>query len=130
MMFGEFLDLFAIHSSDGATIETASNGSNHGYALLLIGLIAVVATFLARSTRQWRPAAAAAALGALALIIVLAGDLPDTMRSGLTDSRRTGSASPAIGFWVELIATLLVIGGSSATAWVLHRDAKSDLTRS
>lgn len=117
LIVSEFLDVFRIEGVNGATIGASSGADNHGYALLVIGVAALAAVFIARSTRQALPAFAAAALGVIALGIVLIVDLPDTASSGLTASHRIGDAHPAIGFWVELIAALMVAGGGAAIAW-------------
>ena len=61
--------------------RTTTGGDNHGYALLVVAVCALPALFFA--LRGARPAAAAlAALGAAALVVALAIDLPDTRESG------------------------------------------------
>jgi hypothetical protein len=116
MIVSEFLDVFTVEGVNGATVGSSTGAENHGYALLVIGVAALAAVFFARSTREPLPAFAAAALGVIALGIVLIVDLPDTMSSGLTESHRIGDAQPAIGFWVELVAALMVAGGGAAIA--------------
>jgi hypothetical protein len=61
--------------------RSVSAGSNHGFALAIVALAAVA--MAAGALRGGRAAAAAvAALGAGALLVALAIDLPDTRRSG------------------------------------------------
>ncbi|HVF76684.1 MAG TPA: hypothetical protein VNA28_00180 [Solirubrobacteraceae bacterium] len=61
--------------------RSATAGENHGYALLVVALVAVGMTLLALRGAQ-PPAAALVVLGAAALAIVLAVDLPATRGSG------------------------------------------------
>jgi hypothetical protein len=61
--------------------RSVTAGSSHGYALALVALAALPMT--AGAVRGARAAAATLALlGALALLVALAIDLPDTRRSG------------------------------------------------
>lgn len=126
MAVTEFMDLYRIIGLDGHTLGTVSAGSNHGYALLVIGPVALGGLLLSRWTGQWLPAAAAAGLSLIALIVVLAGDLPDTSTSGLTRSRRVGDAEATTGMWVELLAALLALGGTTAVALLLRRQGDGD----
>lgn len=123
LITAEFMNLFDVTTPAGDEIRGASKtgGENHGYALLVIALVAMAAVVLARFTDQWPPAGAAAALGLLALLIVLAGDLPDTNDAGLTAQRKVGTASPALGLWVELIGSLVLAGSSAAIALILRK---------
>jgi hypothetical protein len=91
---------------------TTTGGSHHGYALLLIGLVAMpmaVGATLGGS----RPAAAAlAGLGAVALAIVLAIDLPSLDDTGLIGrTYDLAKAHPAAGFWIQLVASFVLLAG-------------------
>jgi hypothetical protein len=111
LILSEFLDLFTIEVGQ-IGVKQQAGGTNHAYAMLIIGAGAIAATLLARSTEQWPPAAGVAALGAFAVAFALIGDLPDATRSDLVRGARIAEAHPAIGFWVELIgATLTLVAG-------------------
>jgi hypothetical protein len=76
---------------------------------VLIGLLALpmaVGAALGGS----RPAAIAlVVLGVIALIIVLAVDLPDVNSTGLTRTFDAAEASPKRGFYLETLGTVLVL---------------------
>jgi len=121
LALSEFMDLYRIVDIQGALVAgakaTRQGGHQHSYALLLIGATAVAAALVARLTEQPLPALAAAGVGAIALGIVLIGDLPDVTSAGLTlGPLQEGDADPAAGFWVELAGALLAVVGSLALA--------------
>jgi hypothetical protein len=89
----------------------------------VIGVVIAVAAVLAWRTRQRLPAWAAAGLAAIALAIVLIGDVPDVTSSGLTTEIETGEAEPEAGFWVGLAGCAVALAGSAALAVLLSRDA-------
>ena len=103
LVIADFLDLFRIESR-GLVVEEKAGGESHAYAMLVIGVAVIGATLVARATEQWPPAAGVALLGVVALIVALAGDLPDATREDLLRGARFGQADPAVGFWVELAA--------------------------
>jgi hypothetical protein len=95
--------------------RSVSAGSNHGFALAIVALAAVA--MAAGALRGGRaPAAAVAALGAGALLVALAIDLPATRRSGtLPESVAFADAHAQVagGFALEIAGAvaLLVSGG-------------------
>ncbi len=105
--------------------RTVTGHANHGYALLVVAIAAGVMAFGA--LRDARAAAAAlVALGAVALVIALAIDLPKTRESGtlpestaFEDAR--AQAGPGLrleiagGVALVLAGGLLVLGGSAAS---------------
>ena len=101
-------------------IDEQSGGEHHSYALLVIGVAVCAAAMLARAGEAWAPAAAAAALGGIVLLIALIGDLPDATRTDLVRGARVASADPAPGFWVELAGALLALTAGAALAYLLH----------
>ena len=122
LIVAEFLDLFHIRAVSGiSSDEEQTGGDHHFYALLVVGVVAIGATLLARALQVWPPAAAVAALGLVALFIVLAVDLPDASSSGLTENLERAEASLARGFWVELAGALAVFTGGTATTTLLRR---------
>ena len=95
--------------------ESISGGSHHSYALLILGIFALPMAYGA-SRGGSRPAMAAlAAVGLVALVIMLAVDLPDIHKTGVIGQRFTdASASPKTGFYLETLgAFLLLIAGSA-----------------
>jgi hypothetical protein len=117
LVLSDFLDLYRIVDLRGQLVAgakaTRTGGDQHSDALLVIGIAAGAAALVARWTEQSLPALAVAALGAIALGIVLIGDLPDVTSAGLTlGPLEQGDADPAAGFWVELVgASVTVIAG-------------------
>jgi hypothetical protein len=107
---------------------TTTGGSHHGYALALLGLVAmpmVVGAGLGGS----RPAAAAlTGISAVALAILLIIDLPSLDDAGLIGrTYDLAKAHPAAGFWVQLVAAfVLLVGG----LLLLRRNATSAAERS
>ena len=99
--------------------RSATAGENHGYALLVVALVALPLTLLALGGA--RPSALAlVVLGVLALAIALAVDLPDTRGSGdlresLAYENARARAGAALG--LELASgLLLVIAGAALLA--------------
>src|SRR4051794_30350256 len=84
-------------------------GGHHGYALLIIAVVAAVMAFGA--WRGSRPAAfAVAALGAAALLIVLLVDLPDVDATGLYGRNYEEAKAVAdTGFRLETIGAILLL---------------------
>lgn len=107
---------------------TTTGGSHHGYALVLIGVVAMpmaVGAALGGS----RPAAAAlTGLGAVALAIVLIVDLPSLDDTGLIGrTYDLAKASPQAGFWIQLVASFVLLAGGLL---LLRRNAVSASRRS
>jgi hypothetical protein len=93
-----------------------SGWDRHGPALLVIALFA--AAMIAGSVRGARPAMAAlAALGLAALLIAVAGDVPDLDATGfIGEVYEDAAAGPEAGFYLETLGgvLLLVSGGLMA----------------
>jgi uncharacterized membrane protein len=125
LLYAETLDLYRIVTPGGATSNAAgsiqSGADQHSWSLGVIGVVIAAAAVLARWTRQRLPAWAAAMLAAIALLIVLIGDIPDVTSSGLTTEIETGEAEPQSGFWVELVGAALALAGSAGLALQLSR---------
>jgi hypothetical protein len=120
LILAEFLNLFTIETRD-VVVTKQAGGSHHAYAMLVVGVATIGATLLVRSTGLWPPALGIAALGAFALAFALFGDLPDATRSDLVRGARIAEASPALGFWTELVGALLVLGSGLALMFQLRR---------
>jgi hypothetical protein len=95
--------------------RSATGGENHGYGLLIIAVVAAAMALPAlRGARA--PAVALLALGAAALVIAMAIDLPDTRGSGQLPEAlayEDAQARAGTGFGLELAggALLCVAGG-------------------
>ena len=105
----EFTDLYSIHVIT-VTVKSATVGSHHGYALLIIALGAA-AMAVGATVGGSRPAALAlVALAIAALVIALAVDLPvvdDTGLYGRDFERATAQAQ--IGFKLETAGAILLL---------------------
>jgi hypothetical protein len=124
LIIADFLDLFRIEAA-GLVVSEQQGGDQHAFAQVVIGIAVIGATLLARSTGQWPPAAAAAALGLIALGIALIGDLPDATRSDLVRGARFAEASPAVGLWIEIVGAGLTLVSGIALSVLLRRASSS-----
>jgi hypothetical protein len=133
LLYAETLDLYRIVTPSGSVSNASGSvrtGSDqHSWALAIMGVAGGAAAVLARVTRQRLPALAAAALGTIALVTALAVDLPDVTASGVTTDLEVGDAEPAAGFWVELAGSLVLAGGATALASLLHRGPNGEPPR-
>jgi hypothetical protein len=90
---------------------TTSGGGHHGYALAVLGAIAIVMAWGA-AVGASRPAGIALlVIGLVSLVIVLAVDLPDIHKTGIVgDQFSSATANPGAGFWLEIVGAALVAG--------------------
>jgi hypothetical protein len=114
LVVSEFLNLYEVHTSAShAVIQTVTGGSHNDYAFVPMAILALILTYGA--TRQGsRPALLALGLvGVLALVIAIAGDLPDSHASGLignpTTRYVTASASAGAGLYLETLGAVILI---------------------
>jgi hypothetical protein len=120
----EFTDLNQIQILT-VTRHGVGVGSHHGYALLIIGVVAAVMGVGA--WRGSRPSAlAVAVLGVAALAIVLLADLPDVDATGLYGRNyEQAKATADIGFRLETIGAILLLFSGVVTA-VLRPTGSAD----
>ena len=119
LVAAEFSTVFEVTVGSLEVVKRSSTGgANHGYALLVVALFAVVLTVLGLRGAETSRAAGLAlvALGAVALVVALLVDLPDTRGSGrLPESLayEHARARAGAGFGLELAggALLLAAGG-------------------
>lgn len=116
LVVAEFTTVFEVTVGSLDVVKrSATAGENHGYALLVVAIVAAAMTLLAlRGGRP--PALALVLLGVVALAIALAVDLPDTRRSGslresLAYEQARARAGPALGLEIAGGVLLLVAGG-------------------
>jgi formate hydrogenlyase subunit 3/multisubunit Na+/H+ antiporter MnhD subunit len=104
-------------------LEAISSSDQHGYAMLVLAVFAlllIVVTMVARDEQLRQMAAMAVAVcGLIALLIFLIGDLPDVNKIGTLEDESfiDAEAKPVAGFWLELIGSLVltVCGAALAT---------------
>ena len=116
LVVAEFTTVFEVTVGSLEVVKrSATAGENHGYALLVVALVAAAMTLLAlRGGRP--PALALVVLGVVALANALAVDLPDTRESGslpesLAYENAQARAGPALGLEISGGVLLLVAGG-------------------
>lgn len=121
LVAAEFTTLFEVTVGSLQVVKRSSTGGeNHGYALLVIAVVAAATALLAlRAASRRVLGGALVALGLAALAIVLAIDLPDTRARGAlpeTLSYEEARARPAAGLYLEIAGglSLLLAGGVTA----------------
>ena len=119
LVLASFLDVVRFVDLSGELIPGADATRQGSAAMVVIGIAAGIAALVARWAEHSLPALACALLGAIALAIVLIGDLPDVTSSGITSGKLLGEAGPGPGFWVELAGALLVLASGLALARLL-----------
>jgi hypothetical protein len=114
LVVAEFTTLYQVHvATSSLPIKSVSGGSNHSYAILVIGL-AAGALGLGVWRSGSRPALLALGiLGIVGLVVALAGDLPDSHAKGLAGSAARGyvnaSSTPSAGLYMETLGAVLLI---------------------
>ena len=87
-----------------------TGGDQHSYALILLGALSFAMALGAASGRSRPAAAALIAVGLVVLAIAIAGDLPDTDKTGAVGADfASAKAEAGEGFYVEILAALLAI---------------------
>jgi len=112
LAIAEFTTVFEVTVGSLEVVKrSATAGENHGYALLVVAIVAAAMTLLAlRGARA--PALALVVLGVVALAIALAVDLPATRGSGdLPESLAYENAQARAGaaFRLEVAGGLLLV---------------------
>ena len=116
LAIAEFTTVFEVTVGSLEVVRrSATAGDNHGYALLVVGVVAAAMAVLALRGAQ-PPAAALAVLGLAALAIALVVDLPDTRGSGglpesLAYENARARAGAALGLEIAGAALLVIAGG-------------------
>jgi hypothetical protein len=109
LVLSSFLDVVRFVDLNGELIPGAEATRKGTSATVVIGVAAGTAALAARWAEHPLPAIAAAALGAIALGIVLIADLPDVTSSGVTSGKLIGQADPGPGFWIELAGAAVTL---------------------
>jgi hypothetical protein len=125
LVLSRYLDVVRFVDMSGALIPGAEATREGSSAMVVIGVGAGLAALFARWGEHPLPALAGAALGAIALAIVLIGDLPDVTSSGITSGKLIGEADPGPGFWVELVGAVVTLVADLALARLLALERAS-----
>jgi hypothetical protein len=121
LIVSDFLTLYHVDVVTASCSDLASpnlrdacsttGGAHHGYALAVIGAIALVMAWGAAAGASRPAGIALLVLGLAALAIVLAVDLPDVHKTGIVGTQFSNAeAKPGIGFWLSFAGSALVIG--------------------
>ena len=131
LVAAEFTTVFAVTVGTLEVVKrSATGGANHGYALLVVALFALVATFWGLRGPARACGLALVALGAVALVVALTVDLPDTRGSGtlpesLAYEDARAHAETGLGLEIAGGVLLLVAGGVLAAAGSVGRRPES-----
>jgi hypothetical protein len=148
LLVAEFTTLFTVQAVTSETpISSVGTGDHHAFAMIPIALFAAALSYGAWRQRSRPALLALGALGVIALVIALAGDLPDAHSSGLIKAGKnlgTGVGSfvnatsrPSTGFYMETLGAAVlmmscgvgVLLGGAPTAQpqrpIFQRDAES-----
>jgi hypothetical protein len=114
LIASEFTTLYAVHvSTSHAPVQTITGASHNDYAFVPMAVLALILTYGA-ARHGSRPALLALGLvGVLALVIAIAGDLPDSHASGLLGSSSThyvnASSSAGVALYLETLGAVVLI---------------------
>jgi hypothetical protein len=133
LIASQFGTIFELNAAGDATLARVDPVDQHQYAMLVLGVFAVAALCFAVGAGSKPAAAAVAATGAVALLLFLLVDLPDAGRVGTVDDAArtftTAEAQPAIGFWLELIGSLVLAICGAALATLTPEQLQAPVTR-
>jgi hypothetical protein len=114
LIASEFAPLYEVHTATThAAIQTVTGGKHNDYAFVPIAILALILTYGA-ARQGSRPALLALGLvGALAIVIAVVGDLPDSHQSGLIGSAAThyvtASSSAGAGLYLETLGAVVLL---------------------
>jgi hypothetical protein len=115
LLVAEFTPLYNEDSTASRIpLHTIHTGSHHAYALIPVGLLAIVLTIGAARTASRTALLALAALGVVAALVAVLGDLPDANATGFVSGFIKAKDVPQIGLYLETLgaALLVVVGGA------------------
>jgi hypothetical protein len=93
---------------------TTTGGGHHGYALAILGVIALVMAWGAAMGASKPAGVALLAVGAAALVIALAVDMPDIHKTGVVGTQFSDAeANPGLGYWLEFAGAGLVLAAGA-----------------
>ena len=136
LIAAEFTPLANVASNARGTsaLPSLQTGSHNAYALIPLALLAGALSVAARSGRSRLAMLAVGVLGLVALGIALIGDLPDAQATGLIRHGSIGyvsaAASPAAGFYLETLGSVLLLIGAAAGVLLAPGDGRPGHTGS
>lgn len=132
LIVSDFLTLYHVDVVTASCSDLASpnlrdacsttGGGHHGYALAILGVIALVMAWGA-AVGASRPAGIALlVLGVAALGIALLVDRPDIHKTGIVGAQFSNAeANPGAGYWLELAGGALVVAAGALGLLVRRR---------
>lgn len=115
LLVAEFLPLYVVHvSSYGAQPSSVSAGSHNAYALVPVAVLAAALALASARRGGVAELWALSALGVIALLIALVGDLPDTRARGITHGLAFASTTAGIGLYLETLGAVLLLATGGA----------------
>ncbi len=124
LIASELMDTFrfdAVDELNGNAGAVATVADRHQYAMLVLGVFAIVALAVAIFSGSKPAAVAVAVAGGAAILLFVLIDVPDAGKVGtFSDAGRSfvdAKAVPQGGFWLEMIGALVlaICGGTLAT---------------
>jgi hypothetical protein len=113
LIVAEFATLYAIHTAARrSAISTVTVSSHNTWAMIPIAVLAGLLTVGAARDRNRPALIALGALGVIALLIALVGDLPDSESTGILlqgGSYVAASSSPSAGMYLETAGAVLLL---------------------
>jgi hypothetical protein len=111
LVVAEFLPLLQIHSAlRRSPIASVNTGAHDSYALIPIGLLAVLLAITVWRTGNRLALLASGVLGVVALLIALISDLPDAQATGVVVHPFVlANATPSTGFYLETLGAVLLL---------------------
>jgi hypothetical protein len=131
----QFTNLFELTPPGGEALGEIEASDQHGYATLIVSVLALVLLVVALATRGGPLSQGAcfgvAVCGVIALLIFLVIDLPDAGSIGALDddSFIDAKAEPAAGFWFELVGALVLTACGAALATMRREEAEPTVRR-
>jgi hypothetical protein len=120
LIVSDFLTLYHVDVVTASCSDLASpklrdacsttGGGHHGYALAILGVIALAMAYGAAIGASRPAGIALLVLGLAALGITLLVDRPDIHKTGIVGSQFSNAeANPGAGYWLELVGGALVV---------------------
>jgi hypothetical protein len=113
LIIAELSTLYQVRTqASPGPIKSIETGSHHAYALIPIGALAAVLAYGAWHERSRPALVAIGALGVIALLIAVIGDLPDAQATGLISRGGhylNASSTPKAGLYLETLGAAILI---------------------
>jgi hypothetical protein len=106
-------------------VRSVQGGPHHGWALLVIAVLAALPAALARRVGARPAAGTIALLGAGALVVVLGVDLPDAHAAGIVTvggAPAEAEAHAALGLYLESLGAVVLLLAGATMALVRRGD--------